>query len=111
MIFSVIFCSYLWHLVQWFDNYLIQALYPALGGVPGMGILENITTLAGTTNQMFVDMVIGTLYVVLPILWITVMGWVGFQAGGFISGVLNAMNAPANAAAERSGNSVRKLLP
>ena len=96
--------------MQWFDNYLIQALYPALGGVPGMGILENITTMAGTTNQMFVDMVIGTLYVVLPILWMTVMGWVGFQAEGFITGVFNNMTTPENSASEKSGQIVSKHL-
>ena len=108
VIFSVIFCSYLWHLVQWFDNYLIQALYPGLGGIAGLG---GILSSLDNSNSLLVDMIIGTLYVVLPILWMTVMGWVGFEAGSFVSNALNTMSIPAKSAGERAGSIVTKHLP
>lgn len=108
VIFSLIFCSFLWHLVQWFDSTLIQALYPSLGGISGLGIMNDNT---GGTNQMFVDMIIGVLYVVLPILWMTVMGWASFQAGTAIANLMGVMGTPATTAGERASSIVRKKLP
>jgi len=109
VIFSVIFCSYLWNLTAWFDNYLIQALYPSLDNLPGMGgIFDN----AGqSANELFVDMIIGTLYIVLPILWMSVMGWAGFQAGNHISNLVSTMSSPSKSAGERGGNIATKRLP
>ncbi len=113
VIFSVIFCSYLWHLVAWLDNYLIQALYPSLANVQGLGILNTIVDGYGadSVNQLFVEMIIGTLYVVLPILWMSVMGWAGYQAGHHISGLISSMTEPAARSGEKSGSIITKRLP
>jgi hypothetical protein len=107
MIFSVIFCSFIWQVVQWFDTILIQALYPSLGNVPGMGLLNAVQL----PNQLFVDMIIGTLYVVLPLLWLSIMGWAGFHAGHQIGALMGAMGHPANRSGEQAGQSVRRFLP
>lgn len=107
VMFSLIFCTFLWQLVQWFDSALIQALYPSLGGIAGLGIMED----SHHTNQMFVDMIIAVLYVVLPILWMSVMGWAGIQAGIAISNLMGVMGAPAATASERASQLVRKKLP
>ncbi|HEX4045879.1 MAG TPA: conjugal transfer protein TraG N-terminal domain-containing protein, partial [Gammaproteobacteria bacterium] len=108
VMFSLIFCSYLWQLVQWFDSYLIRALYPSIGDVAGLGILnaEN----GKTTNQLFVEMIVGTLYVVLPLLWMTVMGWVGFEIGGFVTGLFNRVDAISKSASDGIGSVARKKL-
>jgi hypothetical protein len=108
VIFSLIFCSFIWSLTAWFDNYLIQALYPDIGGVSGIGILEQATDV--NTNELFVDMIIGALYIVLPILWMAVMGWCGYQAGMHVTGLFNAMAASAHSAGEKAGGSARKYL-
>jgi hypothetical protein len=109
MMFSLIFCSYLWQLVQWFDNYLIQALYPSLGDVAGLGILNADS--GKTTNQLFVEMIVGSLYVVLPLLWMTVMGWVGFELGSFVTGLLNRIDAVSKSAGDNVSSIARKKLP
>ncbi len=103
MIFSVIFCSYIWHLVQWFDNYLIQALYPDLFGVAGMGGVLSAASTYGS-NVIFTNMVIGTLYLVMPIIWFVVMSWAGFQAGHALSSVLMPMSASSDAAGNAGGS-------
>lgn len=108
MIFSIIFCSFLWHLVQWFDNYLIQSLYPSLGNIQGMGLLNELNI---NPNQAFVDMIIATLYILLPLLWLSVMGWAGIQAGIQLGSMVGAMSGVANQAGERAASIVRKRLP
>lgn len=109
VMFSLIFCSFLWSLTAWFDNYLIQALYPSLGGISGAGILDQSTDV--NPNELFVDMIIGTLYVVLPILWMSVMSWCGYHAGMHVGGMLNALAAPANQAGSKAGGIVTKRMP
>jgi hypothetical protein len=107
VMFSLIFCSFLWNLTAWFDNYLIQALYPSLGGIAGIGMLNN----SGDVNELFVDMIIGALYIVLPLLWMAVMGWCGYQAGMHLSSLFNTLAAPANQAGNKAGGSATKHLP
>ena len=99
VMFSLIFCSYIWHLVAWFDTYMIKSLYPDLFGVPGMGGILSGLSLHGT-NVTFTNMVIGTLYIILPLTWFVMMSWAGFQAGN----ALSAMFMPMSAAADASGN-------
>jgi hypothetical protein len=108
VMFSLIFCSFLWQLVQWFDNTLIQSLYPSLGGIAGLGMINGHND---NINQLFVDMIVGLLYVVLPILWMTVMGWASFQAGTAIANLMGVLTAPATSAGERVSSIVRKKLP
>lgn len=104
IIFSLVFCSFIWNLVFWFDHFLIQALYPDLYGTAGMGgILNNNGVGSCPVNVLFTNMIIGTLYVVLPFVWMSVMTWAGFKVGGFISGVMNPMSEPANEAASKAG--------
>lgn len=108
VLFSLIFCSYLWHLVQWFDNYLIQALYASFAGIPGMGGV--LSSSLQSPNQMFVDMIIGGMYIVLPLFWLTVMGWAGIQAGNFIAGALSTMSASAENAGRQAGGTANSLV-
>lgn len=105
MIFSVIFCSFLWHVVQWFDHILIEALYPTFDNF----IVKNLQSF--NPNQILVDMIIGTLYVVLPLIWLMVMGWAGFRAGYEIGGLIGGMSAPAYQSGQHLNQSVRKFLP
>jgi hypothetical protein len=108
VMFSLIFCSFLWSLTAWFDNYLIQALYPSVGGISGMGILEQATDV--DTNELFVDMIIGALYVVLPMLWMAVMSWCGYQAGMQVTGMLSTLASPAERAGSEIGGRTKRLL-
>jgi hypothetical protein len=107
IMFSLIFCTYIWQLTAWFDNYLIQALYPSLGSIPGLG---SILDSGFYVNELFVDMIIGTLYIILPILWLTMMTWAGFKTGSFAEAAFAAMAEPAYSAGNKAGNVVHKRI-
>lgn len=103
MLFSLIFCSYIWHLVAWFDNHMIEALFPSAFHLPGMaGVLADSPT--HTDYEKFVNMVISTLYVVLPLLWLTLMSWAGFKVGAAVGGMVGSMSAPAEASGSAAGS-------
>ena len=105
VMFSVIFCSYIWHLVHWVDSSLIPALFPSTDMMMG---LQEVLSSTGSgsgffTNALLINMVIGTAYIVLPLFWMTMMTWAGFKAGSTISGALSPMSAPAKAAGSKAG--------
>lgn len=105
MIFSVIFCSFLWHVVQWFDHILIESLYPKVDNF----FISNLQNC--NPNQILVDMIIGTLYIALPIIWLMVMGWAGFRAGYEISNLMGSMSSPADRSGQQIGQNMKKYLP
>jgi hypothetical protein len=109
VLFSLIFCSFLWNLTAWFDNTLIQALYPSIGQVSGLGILD--ANSSGDTNKIFVDMIIGLLYIVLPLFWMGVMSWAGYQAGASVMGLFNSLSSTANSVGGKAGGIVTKHVP
>lgn len=104
MIFSVIFCSFLWHVVQWFDHLLIASLYPTFDNF----ILKNLQSM--NPNQILVDMIIGTLYIGLPLIWLMVMGWAGFRAGFEFNGLFNSLGSPAQQSGHHVGQMVRSAV-
>jgi hypothetical protein len=110
IIFSVIFCSYIWNLVAWFDNYLIQALYPSLHGIKGMGGILNSWFGQPIPHERFTNMVIGTLYIVLPFFWMIMMGWCGFAVSHFMASVTSGMSGSASAAGGEAGGAAKTAI-
>lgn len=98
-IFAITFWSYLWHLVLYLDNTLIPALYTR----PDFKLkLEAV--LAGSINdQVFVDYIIGTLYIALPMLFLMMMTWGGLKVGNSIMGAISEMKSPGDAAGSKAG--------
>lgn len=52
---------------------------------------------------MRTNMVIGTLYIILPLVWFVMMSWAGFQAGNAISAMFMPMSASADASGSAGG--------
>jgi hypothetical protein len=107
--FSLIFCSFIWHLVAWFDNHLIAALYPSRFDLTSV-ISGVLTASDDTPNARFVDMIIGTLYVVLPLVWMTVMSWASVNVGSGLMGSMGTMGQPANSAGSQAGGIAKTAI-
>ncbi len=96
VIFSLIFWTFIWHLVSWVDKTLIEALYANWFTKQGAG-----ATLA--------DMIIGALTIAAPIFWFMLMGSLGVMGGNLVGSVLSALNKVGEGAA-KSGLSVSKKI-
>jgi hypothetical protein len=96
LIFSVIFWGFIWHLVSWTDNALMQALYTNWFARQG----------AGAT---LVDLIIASLIIFSPIFWFIFMGAMGVALGDIVSGFSMGMNKiGSNAANAGSGAGIAK---
>lgn len=88
LIFSVIFWGFIWHLVSWTDNALMQALYSSWFEKQGAG-----ATLA--------DMIIASLVIFSPIFWFVFMGAMGVAAGDIVTSLSMGMNKIGASAASK----------
>ncbi len=73
IIFSLIFWTFIWHLVSWTDSALMTALY-------GDSWFSH-----QSPNATLVDMMVGVLIIVAPLFWFSFMGSMGIAIGGLVS--------------------------
>ncbi|MEO8964699.1 MAG: conjugal transfer protein TraG N-terminal domain-containing protein [Gammaproteobacteria bacterium] len=97
LIFSVIFWGFIWHLVSWTDNALMQALYSDWFVKQGAG-----ATLA--------DMIIASLVIFSPIFWFIFMGAMGIAVGDIASSLSMGINKIGENAANKGANQVKAAV-
>ncbi len=96
VVFSLIFWTFIWHLVSWVDKTLMQALYANWFTKQGAG-----ATLA--------DMIIGALTMAAPTFWFMLMGSLGVMSGNLVGGVLSGLNKVGEDAAKSGASASAKL--
>ncbi len=89
IIFSLIFWSFIWHLVSWTDTALMNALY-------GTSWFAR-----HSPNATLVDMITGTMIIVAPLFWFSFMGSMGIGVGNFVSMAFADLNKPAEESASK----------
>lgn len=96
-IFSLIFWTFIWHLVSWTDTALMNALY-------GDNWFEQ-----HMPNAMLVDMITGMLVIVAPLFWFSFMGAMGIGAGHLVTNAFSSLNKPGEEAAKVGADSVKTV--
>ena len=92
--FALIFVDFWFQLARWIDSTILDALYgwdsPHSNFNPFMG-------LNNAYGDMLLNLVMGTMFIVMPTLWVSALGWAGLRVGNFVSGlgpgVANAQKA------------------
>lgn len=109
MLFSLIFCSFIWHLVAWFDDQLIHALFPGQLNIdPITASLQGDPT--NMPNAKFVNMIIGSLYIVLPLAWMTIMSWASVRLGAGLMGLMGSMSSASDSAGGQAANLAKTIV-
>lgn len=80
MVFALYFLHYWFELARWIDSRLLQALYDSGGPNFGQGILDFTADPAG---DMYMDFATALMFLVVPALWLGILGWAGFKGGDF----------------------------
>lgn len=86
--FATFFLSFWWELARWLDNWMINTMYSseAHSSFNAYGIMNE-------ADDGILGIVVNTMYIVLPALWMAALGWAGFRGGESISRVMdNSMN-------------------
>lgn len=92
LIFSLIFSTFIWHLVSWTDKSLMEALYSNWFAKQGAG-------------ASLTDMIIGSLIIAAPLFWFLFMGAVGVAVGHMIGSAISGLHQMGEQAA-KSGSGI-----
>ncbi|GAB1671115.1 hypothetical protein Mh1962_19260 [Mannheimia haemolytica] len=77
--FSVFFLSFIWEIAYWLDTSIYTVLY-------GDDLLDSIMQ---SGEGFTINLVLNTMYLVMPALWIGFLGWAGIKAGSGIDGAIS----------------------
>jgi hypothetical protein len=92
-IFSITFCGFLWHLITWFDQFMLQALYGATGKgsyTDPVTTIWHLSESSSNPQKHLVDITISLGYVFVPLFWLTITSWAGIKLGNALSGFKDA---------------------
>jgi hypothetical protein len=86
--FALVFVDFWFQLARWIDSTILDALYgwgfgwnrPHMNFNPLIG-------LNNTFGDMLLNYVMGAMFIVLPLFWMSVMTWVGIRAAGVLGGL------------------------
>ncbi|MBC9042731.1 conjugal transfer protein TraG N-terminal domain-containing protein [Pseudomonas aeruginosa] len=102
--FALFFVDFWFQLARWIDSTVLDALYgwgwgwnrPHTNFDPVMG-------LNNAFGDMLLNFVMATMFIVLPLFWVTALGWAGYAVGGMLQG-LAAGTAGAKAAGGKAAD-------
>lgn len=98
IIFSLIFWSFIWHLVSWTDTTLMNALY------------GNHWFSHQSPNASLVDMMTGTLIIIAPLFWFSFMGSMGVTAGNLVALAYDGLNKPSEESATKGAKFIQQTI-
>ncbi|MEF8621805.1 TIGR03756 family integrating conjugative element protein [Escherichia coli] len=83
--FALFFLTFWWELARWLDSWLMEIIYNAEGASH-----FNLYGLQNASDDLIVNVVMGTMFVVLPAFWLGALTWAGARVGGAVAGVISA---------------------
>ncbi|MBH9357733.1 conjugal transfer protein TraG N-terminal domain-containing protein, partial [Pseudomonas aeruginosa] len=98
--FAMMFVDFWFQLARYIDSTILDAFYgsgsPHLSFNPVMGLNT-------ATQDAILNFVMGAMFVILPMLWITAVGWAGVQVGALLSDLSNGVKGVQQAGAQGGG--------
>ncbi|CAM4015207.1 conjugal transfer protein TraG N-terminal domain-containing protein [Xenorhabdus thuongxuanensis] len=75
-LFALNFLTFWWETARWLDSYLLDALYGS-----DTHSLLNLAGIQNTSDDLIMGLVMGTLFIVLPMVWLAALAWAGVRIG------------------------------
>lgn len=77
--FGLFFLTFWWELARWLDGWMLTLLYNS-----DTHSAWNLAGLQNTQDDLIMQFVTGSMFLVLPAFWMGSLTWAGIQLGGFI---------------------------
>lgn len=104
--FALIFVDFWFQLARWIDSTILDAMYgsgsPYQNFNPAMG-LDN------AAQDAILNFVMATMFIILPLFWITALGWAGMQVGTLLNGLADGTRS-AQTAGGKAGEKIERTL-
>lgn len=103
VVFALNFLTFWWELARWLDSWMITALY----GSDTHSSL-NMMGLQNTSDDIIMNLVMGTMFLVLPAVWLGALSWAGVSVGTVVGDAINKGTSDAAKAASKTGDIASK---
>lgn len=98
-LFATWFLTFWWEVARWMSSNLVELIYKS--DAAKMSWLSAANNMYDRMVLMFVE---GTMYMVLPALWVGVLGWAGMSIGGAVGQSVNKGTQDAQGAGKTGGS-------
>ncbi|QTF09651.1 conjugal transfer protein TraG [Brenneria izadpanahii] len=76
VIFALNFLTFWWELARWLDSWLLEALYSS-----DTHSRWNVAGFQNSADDLIMNLVMGTMFIVLPAVWLGALSWAGLSVG------------------------------
>lgn len=83
VIFALSFLTFWWELARWLDSWLLTALYSS-----DTHSRFNMAGLQNSTDDLIMNLVMGTMFIVLPAVWLGALSWAGVNIAVALSNAI-----------------------
>ncbi|MDO7891984.1 conjugal transfer protein TraG N-terminal domain-containing protein, partial [Pseudomonas aeruginosa] len=104
--FAMMFVDFWFQLARYIDSTILDAFYGS--GSPHLSF-DPVMGLNTATQDAILNFVMGSMFIVLPLLWMTAIGWSGIQAGSVLNGLSRGTEG-VQAAGKEAGNRVKNAV-
>ena len=101
VIFATNFLTFWWELARWLDSWMFTALYSS-----GTHSRFNMAGFQNTSDDLIMNLVMGSMFLILPAVWMGALSWAGVQIGVAMSGAI----ANGSEGAQKSGGAAVDLF-
>lgn len=98
--FSLIFIDFWFQLARWIDSTILDALYGS--GSPHLS-LDPVMGLNTATQDAILNFVMGSMFLILPVFWVTALTWAAINVGNLLGGLSNGTSAVGEAGKSAGG--------
>lgn len=99
--FGLMFLTFWWELARWLDGWMLELLYSS-----DTHSSWNLAGIQNTQDDLIMQFVMGTMFIVLPAFWMGALGWAGIRIGGVIDGATRTGAQKAEQTGGSAGNKI-----
>jgi len=111
-IFTIKFWTVLWFVARWIDSNLVKSMYPGAGNNMIFQELAQVATEGESQlyKRMILEGLMMMMFVGFPLIWTTLVGWIGFNIVN-LNGMMDQSSHQAQNAGKTSLSAAKKFVP
>jgi len=98
-LFAMWFLTFWWELARWINANLVDLLYRS-----DAAKLSWLSAANNLYDRMVLQFVEGMMFLVLPTIWVAVLGWAGMRVGDSLGRSVAQSTAPSQGAGQKGGS-------
>lgn len=103
--FGMHFLTFWWELARWLDSWLLEIMYGS-----DSHSRWNVAGFQNSADDLIMNFVMGTMFLVLPAVWMGALSWAGVAIGGVINEALKSGSHDSKAAGGKAGGVIERTI-